>query len=284
MVRFYSEEIPLMKEKCPICDYLVNKGATKCKNCGFEDERGINREWLNKEDANYWLETSVRPYRMQWEAWKRVIELSAQLEEGRKSEAVLLTQIEEYHNKEKDISVQLEAARKKEMVLAKELEEMKVKKSYTGMADTTPSKEKASGNSSGKIVNDGLVIVHRDWLYYCSKNNLYKIRTDGTGKQKLNNDWCKDFNVVGDWVYYCNMNDNDNLYNQSKLLGVANSILQVSGKLFRIRTNGTGRQKLSDDWCTDVNITGDWINYCNMSDNFKHYKIRTDGTDRQIVD
>jgi meiotically up-regulated gene 157 (Mug157) protein len=118
-------------------------------------------------------------------------------------------------------------------------------------------------------------------LYYCSKN-LYKIRTDGTGRQKLNDDRCTDINVAGDWVYYCNMNDNNKL--NSKFLEVANSILQISGKLFRIRTDGTGRQKLSDDWCSNIVVAGDWVYYTSMKDNLKGYRIRTDGTDRQLVE
>jgi transcription elongation factor Elf1 len=67
-----------MKEKCPVCEFLVDEGATKCGNCGFADELGINRVWLNVEDSNYWLETVVKPYRVKWEARKQIVMLSAQ--------------------------------------------------------------------------------------------------------------------------------------------------------------------------------------------------------------
>jgi hypothetical protein len=271
-----------MKEKCPVCGYLVDEGATKCRNCGFDDKLGINRVWLNPEDANHWFEVVVKPYRVQWEAWKRVAELSVQLDEERKRVVELLEQIEEYRKKERDISSQLAAARKNEDRLSTELEQMRAKKGYSGMADTTPSKENPYKDSSCEIVNDGLVAMQGDWLYYCCKN-LYKIRTDGAGRQKLNDDWCTDINVAGDWVYYCNMNDNDKLFGNSKFLGVANSILQISGKLYKIRTDGTGRQKLSDDWCTEINVRDDWLYYTNMNDNLKHYRMMTDGTNRQLV-
>ena len=48
---------------CPVCKSIVDEGATKCKNCGFTDKLGINRVWLNEEDAKCWLETVVKPYR-----------------------------------------------------------------------------------------------------------------------------------------------------------------------------------------------------------------------------
>jgi hypothetical protein len=76
MITFYYKEVYKMKEKCPVCDYPVDEGATKCENCGFADELGINRDlrgaWTNTEDANYWLDTVVKPYRVQWEAWKQI--------------------------------------------------------------------------------------------------------------------------------------------------------------------------------------------------------------------
>jgi tetratricopeptide (TPR) repeat protein len=64
-----------MEEKCPVCSFIVDEGTTKCENCGFVDELGINREWPIIEDANHWLETVVKPYRLQWEAKKREAEV-----------------------------------------------------------------------------------------------------------------------------------------------------------------------------------------------------------------
>jgi len=60
-----------MSNTCPVCRNMVDEGATKCENCGFTDKQGINKELLIYEDANNWLETVVKPYRIQWEAKKR---------------------------------------------------------------------------------------------------------------------------------------------------------------------------------------------------------------------
>ena len=68
-----------MVEKCPVC--RQGKGPEVCEVCGFTDGGAINREWLNKEDAELWLETVVKPYRVRWEAKKREAELLARIKE-----------------------------------------------------------------------------------------------------------------------------------------------------------------------------------------------------------
>jgi len=118
-----------MSNICPVCQNPVEKDATKCKICDFSDNgkinSKINRLWLTEEDANHWLETVVKPYRLQWGAKKREAELLAQLEELRKKESKLgkeakkretelLTQLEEKNKK----IIELEDAQKKEQALA----------------------------------------------------------------------------------------------------------------------------------------------------------------------
>jgi len=108
-----------MSDKCPVCEYENNEGATKCVNCGFSDKYGINRngQFINKEDLEYWLETKVNTYRVQWEAQKREAELLAQLEDARKKEE----ELKKTKKRETELLAQLEDARKKE-------EELKIAK------------------------------------------------------------------------------------------------------------------------------------------------------------
>jgi hypothetical protein len=129
------------------------------------------------------------------------------------------------------------------------------------------------GNMVGNIINYGLVAQQGEWIYYIdnsdgSKNNryknkhkLYKIRTNGSGQEKLNDDHCRYINVIGEWIYYCHSSDN----------------------LYKIRTDGSGRTVLSDDECSYVNVIGKWIYYCNESDNKRIYKIETDGKNKKRV-
>jgi len=83
-----------IKEKCPVCKTECEEGATTCSVCGFTDELGINRTFPIPEDLTDWLETKVKPCRVQYEARKRENELLAQLEAARQRETELQTQIE----------------------------------------------------------------------------------------------------------------------------------------------------------------------------------------------
>jgi len=79
-----------MSKKCAVCKQ--GKGPEICEVCGFTDGGEINKELLDG-DAEHWLETVVKPYRVQWKARERESELLAQLEEAKKREAELVSQI-----------------------------------------------------------------------------------------------------------------------------------------------------------------------------------------------
>jgi hypothetical protein len=64
--------------------------------------------------------------------------------------------------------------------------------------------------------------------------------------------------LQGDWIYY----------NQSNL----------NPGLYKIKTDGTGKTKLSNNGAKSINVVGDWIYYSNGNDKLKIYKIKTDGT------
>jgi len=52
-----------MSETCAVCKKGI--GLTKCEICGFSDDGSINRSFPVPEDLNNWLETVVKPYRIQ---------------------------------------------------------------------------------------------------------------------------------------------------------------------------------------------------------------------------
>ena len=54
---------------CPVCNTPCQPAATSCPTCGFEDQHGIARPIVTQEEANHRLETVIRPYRRQWEAF-----------------------------------------------------------------------------------------------------------------------------------------------------------------------------------------------------------------------
>jgi len=81
-----------MDETCAVCH--KGKGPEKCEVCGFSDNGFVYRSFPIPEDTQNWLDTVVKPYRMQWEAKKREAELLAQLDAAKKREAELLEQLE----------------------------------------------------------------------------------------------------------------------------------------------------------------------------------------------
>ena len=92
-------------------------------------------------------------------------------------------------------------------------------------AATPPSSSSSIryGNIVGNLANDGLVAQQGDWIHYVNgleDNKIYKIRIDGTQKQKVCDDHAGYLNVIDDWIYYVKGFD----------------------KLYKIRTDGTGDQ------------------------------------------
>jgi hypothetical protein len=122
-------------------------------------------------------------------------------------------------------------------------------------------KSSTVGNTAGNIANEGLAAQQGNWIYYNNNNDggiLYKIKTDGSGKAKLNDDCSENINVVGDWIYYDNCSD--------------------GYKIYKIKTDGSGKTKLNDDISLCINIVGNWVYYENRSDGDKIYKIKIDGS------
>lgn len=142
------------------------------------------------------------------------------------------------------------------------------------LSPSTPSSSSSPptiryGNTVGNLANDGLVAQQGEWIYYSNElddDKLYKIRTDGTQKQKICDDQARYLNVLDDWIYY----------------------VKDYGTLFKIRIDGTKKIQISKEKESvgDINVVGNWIYYVafNLSDE-KYLesisKIRTNGTRRQ---
>jgi len=106
-------------------------------------------------------------------------------------------------------------------------------------------------------------VVDGDWIYYTKRENdgIHKMRINGTEKCQINSDHSHDLCVLGEWIYYKNISD--------------------GRKLYKIRKDGSNKQKLNDDACYfGLCAEGDWVYYVDEG-KWNIYKIRTDGTDRQ---
>jgi hypothetical protein len=159
------------------------------------------------------------------------------------------------------------------------------------------------GNTPGNIINGGTVTVQGQWLYHSIVGlgmSIDKSRRDRFDQYMLCNEYCSYINVVGDWIYYINDSEggiickgkSTEFFFKGTVFSDDNARdLSVVGdwiyyrnwgkKLFKMRTDGTGRQKLGDHKCDSINVIGDFIYYSNLSDGAKIYKMRTDGTNVQ---
>jgi hypothetical protein len=126
------------------------------------------------------------------------------------------------------------------------------------------------GNTCGNLINLGHFAKQGDWIYFRSPDRklygLYKMRTDGTQKTRLNDDYPRYINVIGDWVYYIS-----------------------SGAIYKVRTDGTDRTLLytaENYFVAYLNVVGDWMYFKdtdNSDSDFNVYKLRTDGTDLSVA-
>lgn len=123
--------------------------------------------------------------------------------------------------------------------------------------------------------------VQNGWLYYSlgGFNNqgvgIYKMRTDGTERTLLSNEYGMFTNVVGDWMYYMSVNslykmrvDGSERTYITNVLGTGQIIVhndwiyynQPEG-LFKMRTDGSQQTKLINDNAFDMQIVDDWLYY-----------------------
>jgi len=110
----------------------------------------------------------------------------------------------------------------------------------------------------GKRSNN--LIVLDDTVFYRSGKTLFKMRTNGSNKRKINDDTLE-FSIYDNAIY---LTGND------------------SHHLYRIDFDGNNMQKLSDDYALDLNIADGWIYYVNFNDP-KIYKMKIDGTEKALV-
>lgn len=120
---------------------------------------------------------------------------------------------------------------------------------------------------SGGNVGDGTLNVAGDWMYYRGVRGedagIFRMKTDGSDQQHIRGN-CNNIIVIGDWVYF-----------------TANDEKSIQ-RLYRIKIDDSGLQKLGDDIPYTFNIAGDWV-YYSTSDSRKLYRIKSDGSGRQAL-
>lgn len=123
------------------------------------------------------------------------------------------------------------------------------------------------GNTPGNINNLGLVCQNGNWIYFSNVNDgykLYRMRLDGSGRQKLNDNKSYYINVVGDWIYY-KMEDGT-----------------VPSYIYRIHFDGTGEERLYKGYdIRNVYVVNNTIYFSEPIDGIQ--KMSLDGTNRRQI-
>ncbi|MGE5328957.1 MAG: DUF5050 domain-containing protein [Deltaproteobacteria bacterium] len=105
-----------------------------------------------------------------------------------------------------------------------------------------------------------------DWIYYQNTEDgykLYKIKTDGTSKTKLNDKPSWRMSVVGDWIYYAE---------------------DEGHQVYKIKIDGSNKTKIGNVRAMYLNIVGDWMYYAHDGEGYKLYKAKIDGTEETLLD
>jgi len=143
-------------------------------------------------------------------------------------------------------------------------------------------------------------VIVNGWIYYLDmeKVSLWKSSLDGKTKKRISNDNANNIQVLGDWIYYSNVSDGDKLY-KIKTDGTGRTRLTKTSAvhfllvnqdwvvysykqdLYKIRTNGTDGSILSKDNPGSMNTDGKYVYYMNNDDNHALYRIRLDGQMRK---
>ena len=170
---------------------------------------------------------------------------------------------------------------------------------------TASPKQKTYGNINSNCQEYCAIIKHDDWIYYCNinrDNDVYKIRVDGTEKQKLIEGTVMSIGVTDDWIYYCEGNllgadagiyrvRHDGTQKELLVPGAywyinvmedwiyyAGGTPEKGGSIFRMKPDGTRATVLSSQKCGNISIYDGWIYYLNMNSGIL-YKMRLDGTE-----
>lgn len=118
--------------------------------------------------------------------------------------------------------------------------------------------------SDGNMINDGLVCEKDGVIYYQNHDDnwyLYKEENGVNIRLNKDNSWC--ICSDGEYVYYANVDDGSSIY--------------------RIKSNGEGREKLNSDNCSNLIVDGEYIYYIDSNANRNIFRIKKDGSEKQKI-
>lgn len=167
-----------------------------------------------------------------------------------------------------------------------------------------------AGSQDDKISDDEAFYLnyHDGWIYYSNLSDngkLYRVRTDGSGKEAMSDMRTESIDIVGDTVYYATTvlggeeeTPAIGIYrlgpegDQTKIITVNAEHISVLGdniyfvdkgngyKLCYVKKDGTGLTVVTDEFIHAYDVSDDWI-YCTGRESI--YKMRKDGSSKTLL-
>jgi len=143
---------------------------------------------------------------------------------------------------------------------------------YTSGVKINLYKMKTDGSKNVKLVDGNCRVfnLEGDWIFYTDRidttniNTLWKIKTDGTSKEKIIES-CNTPVISGQWIFY----------------------LDYYNNLYKAKFDGTSKTKVSDSDIFTFNVEGNYIYYLErniVKNNRSLYKIKVDGTEKMKIE
>ena len=162
-----------------------------------------------------------------------------------------------------------------------------------------------NGNSASNSNNLGLAVQDGSWIYYVEVDDeepvgICKVKTNGKKTEKVADGYMYNLNISDNYIYCLEYNEDEerndlikiktNGKNKETLArDIDENQIMVSGKwvyyykddnLYRVKTSGTDREKISEREIEYYDIDGNWIYYIYENDNSQYIaKMKLDGED-----
>lgn len=163
------------------------------------------------------------------------------------------------------------------------------------------------GNSTGNIQNAGLAAQDGSWIYYVAVDDdepvgINRVKTNGKKIENVADGYMFCLSIVDNYIYCLEYDEDDDQGNVVKIktngkdkevlardvsaapISVADNWVYYykNDKLYRVKTDGTEREKISDKEITYFQIDGNWIYYIYENDDAEYIaKMKLNGEDSQ---
>lgn len=162
------------------------------------------------------------------------------------------------------------------------------------------------GNTSGNLNNLGFSVKSGNWIYYLgydggNADGIYRVKANSNKKEKITSDYGYYLNKSGNYIYYYDAEENDIIkmkengkdkevfvkdVDTEKIMVVDNWVYYFKNStLYRIKTNGENKQKISKKSIENYEVVGNWIYYSYYNDGeYIIAKMKTNGEDISKID